>query len=48
MIMKKIMMMAAVAFFAVSASAQNPDAVKKVMGCKDFKEAKTQIGRAHV
>ena len=43
MIMKKIMMMAAVAFFAVSASAQNPDAVKKVMGCKDFKEAKTLL-----
>lgn len=43
MIMKKVMMMAVAAFFAVSASAQNPDAVKQIMGMKDFKEAKALV-----
>ena len=41
--MKKVMMMAVAAFFAISASAQNPDAVKQIMGLKDFKEAKTLV-----
>ncbi|MBO4485949.1 MAG: hypothetical protein J5734_02300 [Prevotella sp.] len=41
--MKKVMMMAVAAFFAVSASAQNPDAVKQIMGMKDFKEAKALV-----
>ena len=36
-------MMAVAAFFAVSASAQNPDTVKKVMGMKDYKEAKALL-----
>jgi hypothetical protein len=41
--MKKIMLMAVAACMVVSANAQNPDAVKKVMGLKDFKEAKSLV-----
>lgn len=41
--MKKVIMMAVAAFFAVSANAQNPDAVKQIMGVKDFKEAKALV-----
>ena len=35
--------MAVAACMVVSANAQNPDAVKKVMGLKDFKEAKSLV-----
>lgn len=41
--MKKIVLMAVAACMVVSANAQNPDAVKKVMGLKDFKEAKSLV-----
>ena len=41
--MKKIMLMAVAACMVVSANAQNPDAVKKVMDAKDFKEAKALV-----
>ena len=41
--MKKIMLMAVAACMVVSANAQNPDAVKKVMDAKDFKEAKSLV-----
>ena len=37
------MLMAVAACMVVSANAQNPDAVKKVMGLKDFKEAKSLV-----
>lgn len=37
--MKKIVLMAATAFIAVSASAQNPTAVKQALGAKDYQEA---------
>ena len=41
--MKKIVLMAVAACMVVSANAQNPDAVKKVMDAKDFKEAKALV-----
>ena len=41
--MKKIALMAVAACMVVSANAQNPDAVKKVMDTKDFKEAKALV-----
>ena len=41
--MKKIVLMAVAACMVVSANAQNPDAVKKVMDAKDFKEAKSLV-----
>jgi len=41
--MKKMMLMAAVACMTMSVQAQNPAAVKQVMGTKDYKEAKNLV-----